>query len=551
MRQHQHLIVSRYLFSSVCGQFQFQHYKPTNRLASIDVDDVGRRRVHHNHRILPIPIARKYSTYYHGEIDSDVDDETMARHNTLTRRLYRILLRTCKQGVELANSGNSFDKVVMGNNNDNTDDKTWILLQPPMDQRKYGFAKIIEARRGKHMGEKDIRTDSVNFNKATHRMSLEDVGMAMEVLRFVHISMGGNADDDLEDYYLTGNPNPRNSDGDGTHDEEHLEGNRDNAGAAAGCHSEGHYTQFIDEDEERGEGNTNTKVAGGASNFSPSDVIRLARWHEAAAASQEKQRRKGDGIQYSEWDDDAEWNRDEYDDEENDVLESDASVLVTVKDLQNAVRLAFRAHLIPPSQSKEDAQPISKIVARRHRDAIDACSRLSEQFSMWGSKSSIAIDWERGVRVVATSSLMKKPTAGTAKKYKFSYRIRVENISDIIDGAIKNNSANTEHRAVQLLGRTWVISERTSSQDESTSAVLQRLLEQGITEQLNSDKQEQESNHQFTIVQTVNEPRTGAGTSIRVSILVLDFAYPNSCSFHSMLLVDSWPFACPWSRRGV
>ena len=171
---------------------------------------------------------------------------------------------------------------------------------------------------------------------------------------------------------------------------------------------------------------------------------------------------------------------------------------------------------------------------------------------MWGSKSSIAIDWERGVRVVATSSLVKKRSkAGSAKTYTFSYRIRVENISDIIDGAIKNNSANTEHRAVQLLGRTWVISERTSSQDESTSAVLQRLLEQGITEQLNSDKQEQESNHQFTIVQTVNEPRTGAGTSIRVSILVLDFAYPNSCSFHSMLLVDSWPFACPWSRRGV
>lgn len=436
--------------------------------------DFERTRVHR--RILPI-YARNYSTNYHNEIVSDVDDESMARHNTLSRRLYRILLRTCKQGVEIANRGNSLDNLVIGNNNDSNEaDKTWILLQPPMDQRKYGFAKIVEARRGKHAGEKEI--NNLNLNKATCRMSVEDVGMAMEVLRFVHISLGGNADDDLDEYYLTGNPNPSIGDGgdvanDGGHAEE------SHGIAAAGRHSEGHYTQFIDEDEERGEGDPNTTV------------------------SEQKQ-----------WVENAEWDSDESDDDE-DALESDESVLVTVKDLQNAIRIAFRANLIPPSQSMEDAQPISTIIARRHRDAIDACSQLSEQFSMWGNKSSISIDWTRGVRVVATSSLMLKPTSGT-KRYAFSYRIRVENISDIIDSAIKNkdsdgdecNGPRLEHRAVQLLGRTWIISENIS-QEETSSSVLQRLLEQGST-QLNSDSEVLGSN-QSRIVQTVNEPKTGAG----------------------------------------
>ena len=449
-------------------------------------------RVHH--RILPMH-AGNYSTNYHDEIVSDVDDETMARHNTLSRRLYRILLRTCKQGVERANCGNSLDNLFMGNNNDNNGDKTWILLQPPMDQRKYGFAKIVEARRGKHAGEKEIlsRNNNLNFNKATRRMSVEDVGMAMEVLRFVHISLGGNADDDLDEYYLMGNLNTSNGDGgDVANDDGHVEESR--GSAAAGRHSKGHYTQFIDEDDERGEGDSNTKVAD--------------------TTASEQKHSEGEGTSLAKWEENTEWDSDDSDDDD-DALESDESVLVAVKDLQNAIRIAFRANLIPPSQSMEDAQPISTIIARRHRDAIDACSQLSEQFSMWGNKSSISIDWTRGVRVVATSSLMLKPTSGT-KRYRFSYRIRVENISDIIDSHIRNNDSDgdecdgprLEHRAVQLLGRTWIISENISH-EETSSSILQRLFEQGITE-LNSESEDQGSN-QSRIVQTVNEPKTGAG----------------------------------------
>jgi hypothetical protein len=92
----------------------------------------------------------------------------------------------------------------------------------------------------------------------------------------------------------------------------------------------------------------------------------------------------------------------------------------------------------------------------------------------------------------------------------------VENISDIIDSHIRNNDSDgdecdgprLEHRAVQLLGRTWIISENISH-EETSSSILQRLFEQGITE-LNSESEDQGSN-QSRIVQTVNEPKTGAG----------------------------------------
>jgi len=150
-------------------------------------------------------------------------------------------------------------------------------------------------------------------------MSDGEVGMAMEVLRFAHASMGGDPDDDLEEYYLgirsdDGDIDEGNDgDGDGDDGDIHEDGGGDvDAGgggrvagekavattaAAAGRHSEGHYTQFLDEDPERGEG-------GG-------DV--------------------GDDRSEA----DAEWDSDDDNDED------DESVLVTPDDLQNAVRLAF------------------------------------------------------------------------------------------------------------------------------------------------------------------------------------------------------------------
>ena len=367
-----------------------------------------------------------------------IDDESMARNNTISRRLYRILLRSCRQGVEIANKDNSIDGV--GNEN-------YILLQPPMDPRKYGFAKIAKARRG--CLPKANKTDS-----KTHG---NDVGMAMEVLRFVHMSLGGDATDDLTHYYL-GHDDPSSS------------------GIAAGRHSEGHYTQFLDEDEERGEDLSGTY----------GDVF--------------------------EEDADAE------EDEDKDDLEFDESFLASTSDLTNAVRIAFRAPLVPPTPSNEETWPRQSIIQRRHRDAIDVSNLLSEQLRMWSGKSSISVDLDRGVRVVATSSCLMRSSVGVGgtgvdkQSYKFAYRIRVENIADLVDAKKQppnddSGESPVERRAVQLLGRTWRISE-CKQKNEQPSSVLQRLLEDGALTKENNQEDEAEEEH--IEVQVVNEPRTGA-----------------------------------------
>jgi len=430
-----------------------------------------------------------------------------------------------------ANEGSSIDNI----HNDVNDDtsKSWILLQPPMDQRKYGFAKIVFARRGQLSSSSSssssttVSSDSNSNNTKTNpirnaaalKMTAEEIGMAMEVLRFVHVSLGGNADDDLEGYYLGMNDD---DDGNEEHEnnettdstEEETEDSVDSNGAftaAAGRHSEGHYTQFLDEDEERGEGSEDDDEL-------PEVTV-------------------------------EEWGEDDNDDDE--TLELDPSVLVTSNDLQNAIRIAFRASPLPSSSSssqsdnndndddseEEEMQPLSTIIARRHSDAIQACSQLSEQFHRWGSKSSVAVDVERGVRVVATSALMMRPnssSSGEMRRYRFCYRIRVENIMDILDNNNKRNtkeeeeepkkmedgssgqsdSASTpsvEHRAVQLLGRTWNIYEHGPWHKTSVS-MLQRLLQEGgIPNMENADDGiEKEDENEMRVVQTVDEPRTGA-----------------------------------------
>lgn len=411
-------------------------------------------------------------------IIDDIDKDQMTKHNTLSRRLYRILLRSAKKGVEMANKGNSIDS----SSKDTDDDGSWILLQPPMDPRKYGFAKVSDAWRGDR-GDVDNHYGSTSVGKI---MSKEEVGMAMEVLRFVHISLGGDADDDLEDYYLGGS-NDDNSD-------KEAENVDDSVSAAAGRHSEGHYTQFIDEDGERGEG-----------------YVKLL-------PSDDDNEVEDDIPDVDDWDSD-----------DDDDLEIDESVLVTSNDIQNAIRIAFRAPLVSASQSNDDElQSTSTIIARRHSDAINACSQLSEQFALWGDTSSIAIDWERGVRVVATSSLMMKPTSGM-KKYRFSYRIRVENIADVMDvmkmkepqqqsddgkeASEDDEACVSEQRAVQLLGRTWNISER-GSRHNASSSLMQRLVDEGVitSESIEHDTVENDDGggNGLRVVSTVSEPRTGA-----------------------------------------
>jgi uncharacterized protein affecting Mg2+/Co2+ transport len=152
---------------------------------------------------------------------------------------------------------------------------------------------------------------------------------------------------------------------------------------------------------------------------------------------------------------------------------------------------------------------------------------------------------------VATSSLIRRPVegssigVGTMGKYGYIYRIRVENISDIIDNNDDSESlsSNDEQsiRSVQLLGRRWIISERRNDlNSESITSKLKRVLEEGVTEEgvhetrttpsimkqvqlhqsLMRAKDDTEKNSgveekgqrdpQLRVVQTVDEPRTGA-----------------------------------------
>ncbi len=373
-------------------------------------------------------------TYHIGV--SSTDNESMVQNNIISRRLYRILLRSCKQGVDLSNKGNYIDNVAASNIN-------CLLLQPPMDPRKYGFAKIAKARRNN-----------------------DDVGMAMEVLRFVHLLLGGDADDDLNHYYL------------GISDDNNNVGS-----SSAGRHSEGHYTQFLDEDEERGEGSKDLSGTYGDSLDKDIDV-----------------------------DDDEEETADE-----TEELEVDQSILVTSDDLINAVRIAFRAPLTSPTPSSgEETLSRQSIIQRRQRDAIDTAQILSAQLENWSDKSSVSVDLDHGVRVVATSScLMTSSTVPPGQyTYKYAYRIRVENIVDLIDakkealGDEPSDSA-VENRAVQLLGRTWRISE-VRPKNANHVSTLQRLLEDGALTKEGGQHNDHEDEEETREVQVVNEPRTGA-----------------------------------------
>ena len=407
-----------------------------------------------------------------------------------------------------------------------------------------------------------LNTKKKFANKAISKMSNEEIGMAMEVLNFVHVSLGGNRYDNLEEYYLGRNLNTNNRsatlnlsndgslisdhDSDASSDEEDAD--RESiaeesdlaslSGASAGKHSEGHYTQFIYDDPERGEGEEekdhNRKVAANADGEDKSE---------------------DDNDDYH--DVDTEWDSDDDDSDYNsnniDHFEPDDSVLVTANDLQNAIRIAFQAPLHLPQDddnNDEEDQTTSSIISRRHRDAIDASLQLSQQIHRWKDKSSISIDWEHGVRVVVTSSLMMRSNNGISKKNRFAYKIRVENIVDIIDKMKKKKLSSSsssgseesgpvddeddkmsslgddvEHRAVQLLGRSWAISER-GPWNKTSVSLLQKLLEDGVILRTNNgsssvdgkeaDGDDNDDDNELRVVQTLNEPTTGAGKYLKL-----------------------------------
>ena len=506
-----------------------------------------------HHRIIinnVAPLLINQKRYYYQKIENnDIDYEgTLATHNKLSRRLYRSLLRSCKRDIIHANKNNSIDCSSSFTGNVKGLDE-WILLQPKMDQRKYGFAKFVKARRGgstslQHnissvksldgvLTKNSIDVENKDCaNKAISKMSKDEVGMAMEVLNFVHVALGGNRYDNLEEYYL--GEITSDSDGEDDDDRESITEESDSAveresGASAGKHSEGHYTRFIDDDPERGEGEEekdhNRKV--GAANADGDD------------------KSEEDNDDYTEWDSDDD-DVSDYNSNNIDHFEPDDSVLVTANDLQNAIRIAFHAPLHLPQDddnSDEEEQTTSSIISRRHRDAIDASLQLSQQIHLWKDKSSISIDWERGVRVVVTSSLMMRSNNGVSKKNRFAYKIRVENIVDIIDEMKKKLSSSSgsdseesgpvdddddkmlslgddvEHRAVQLLGRSWAISER-GPWNKTSVSLLQQLLEDGVVLSTNNGSSSvagkeadggDDDDNELRVVQTLNEPTTGAG----------------------------------------
>lgn len=439
--------------------------------------------------------------------------EEMKRNNLITTRLYRILLRSSLRGVLSANSGNT---IVSDNTDDeniaSTDNKSWILLQPSLDIRKYGHANIFKYGHANMLQVKqgelhsDVRAN-VNESSSSHygntavkSMEREEMIRAMDVLRFVHTSLGGNDDDDLEDYYLkevvlgqettctsddtsnNNNPDMNENNGDDENGKDEVEKNR--VGAAAGKHAEGHYTQFLDADLERGEG---------------PDLD----FHE---------------LSKDELDDYQSQHEELHDEHNEDHAPRDPSVLVQTNDIANAIRIAFRAPLLPSpdddnGNSHHENDTTQSIITRRHRDAIDASSLLSEQLHSWRSKSSICINEEYGVRIVATSSNFQLPSGGGGvrlgrEKYKFAYRIRVENVNEGTD-----DEDGGDAKAVQLLGRTWNIYESR----QTNGSLLSKLLEDG--KHYNSQStlngttagdDEKDDIQVRTLVQKLHEPKTGA-----------------------------------------
>ena len=113
----------------------------------------------------------------------------------------------------------------------------------------------------------------------------------------------------------------------------------------------------------------------------------------------------------------------DYDDEER-----ARGYWTTRRQIETAIRVAFQKTVIPT----KEAQPGSpSAMMRYHRLAIDATRCLREQESIQ-QRTSISVDPERGIRIVATSSCIGKVQAtafGSETRHRFAYRIRVENLS--------------------------------------------------------------------------------------------------------------------------
>lgn len=134
----------------------------------------------------------------------------------------------------------------------------------------------------------------------------------------------------------------------------------------------------------------------------------------------------------------------------------------TPQQVQEAIRSAFKKlkQVGSPSSSSSTTTTTRLDSLDLHKWAIRAIQLLQEQRTLW-KHSSTAVTKDRVVRVTATSrcietgssaasSAMMPPTTTpqmmvASTKYRFAYRVRVENIS--------------QDQTVQLVGRYWHISE--------------------------------------------------------------------------------------------
>ncbi len=136
----------------------------------------------------------------------------------------------------------------------------------------------------------------------------------------------------------------------------------------------------------------------------------------------------------------------------------DVSLHVSYFDLRCALHKGFLGF----DQKEDNLSTLTKQdIIKNQRFAIDAINLLEEQLAM-NNRTSISTDRERGIRVVAVSKCIGVSSSGHQGlkvgpdvKYRFAYRIRIENFNEPESEDDEKESSTT----VQLLGRTWNIFE--------------------------------------------------------------------------------------------
>ena len=124
---------------------------------------------------------------------------------------------------------------------------------------------------------------------------------------------------------------------------------------------------------------------------------------------------------------------------------SDLSIHASQLDLKNALHKGFGA------PENEGSELLKKDVLDMQRFAIDSINFFEEQRKMW-ERTSISIDEERGVRVIAVSKCIgvsasghRDLTLGSDVKHRFAYRIRIDNFNQPETDDGKEGQDNIQH----------------------------------------------------------------------------------------------------------